>query len=672
MYVKFYYRDASGEVKEAAYDDLVHLLLYGKITVKTPFRRENDPEFTAIGRDPEFAQMLPELHGFINQMRYPFYSENFKILLCLTSVILTFLFLPSTIFRLIAVFFFVAVILFLPLGKYNSMQILSGEPQSFPLLLLPYLNCFGAPCLYGRQRQKIGLKASWTDYLLRGSFILIPILFWIPPATPAVDTMILAAEGFFFLLSFISGIRIWKTGKELIEKRKRISGLPPPVPQPFFMFKLKRNEMYHILKKKYGTREKGFCAMYKGMTFLLLSLLILFIPFYLFSFAEAACYQEKLQNAGYAVTYEDAYAHTYRKADAAKIDVSRKINEECLPSLFTAKEISPGYIAKAKDFLKSNRDNLELFQEMYEETGVREPGDAKKLDASMQEIPDYRRFHYLEDLIVMQAVFEKRPPQETLAKLDRLQQWITEDSFFYISGSLLRFMDYRLKQASAGELNEYLAYWNRQEKELPLKMKRKFNQSCPSLLTLTEDSNTFFPFSEYFRAKHLQARYEAIQTLAGREYADIKDHLKAYREKIRSFPNWLLTADENFKMESRYYADIRTVKTGIALQSYYRKYGKDAEKLSDLVPEFLPEIPRDPYTGQELKYRKGKMTHRFRSIVEKDNAFDTKIEDEKIQGVRVYSVGKDLVDDGGRNWNGGSKKETSDIAFTIVRGQIPK
>ncbi len=114
MYVKFYYRDASGEVKEAAYDDLVHLLLYGKITVKTPFRRENDPEFTAIGRDPEFAQMLPELHDFINQMRYPFYSENFKILLCLTSVILTFLFLPSTIFRLIAVFFFVAVILFLP------------------------------------------------------------------------------------------------------------------------------------------------------------------------------------------------------------------------------------------------------------------------------------------------------------------------------------------------------------------------------------------------------------------------------------------------------------------------------------------------------------------------------------------------------------------------------
>ena len=78
------------------------------------------------------------------------------------------------------------------------------------------------------------------------------------------------------------------------------------------------------------------------------------------------------------------------------------------------------------------------------------------------------------------------------------------------------------------------------------------------------------------------------------------------------------------------------------------------------MPEFLPEIPRDPYTGQELKYRKGKMTHRFRSIVEKDNAFDTKIEDEKIQGVRVYSVGKDLVDDGGRNWTMPVRSDFSD------------
>ena len=670
MYVKFHYRDASGEVKEAAYDDLIHLLLCGKITEETPFRRENDPEFTAIGKDPEFAKMLPELHHiFINPIRYFIASESFCILM-LILIIVTFLFLPSAIFRLVAGYLF-CILLFSPLHRYNSMQMLSGDSQSFPYLLLPYLSCFGAPCLCSRQSTEIGLRTLWTDYLLWGSFILIPILLWIPPAVPVVDAMLLITEGFFFLLWGISGIRAWKAVKELIGKRKR-GGSLPPVRQPFFTFRLKRNEMYHLLKKKYGTRKRGFRLSLEGICFFILSLLLLLIPFYLFSSLKAAYYQEKLRDAGCAVTYEDAYAHTYRKADAAKIDISQKINEECLPSLFTAKKISPGYIAKAKDFLKSNRDNLELFQEMFEKNGVREPGDAKKLDAIMQEIPDYRRFHYLEDLIIMQAVLEKCPPQETLAKLDRLQQWITEDSFFYISGSLIRFTDYRLKQASAGELNEYLAYWNRQEKELPLKMKRKFNQFCQSLLTLTEDSNTLFPFSEYFRAKHLQARYEAIQTLAGREYADIKDHLKAYRKKIRSFPNWLLTADENFKMESKYYADIRTVKTGIALQSYYRKYGKDAEKLSDLVPEFLPEIPRDPYTGQELKYRKGKMTHRFRSIVEKGNAFDTKIEDEKIQGVRVYSVGKDLVDDGGRNWNGGSKKETSDIAFTIVRGQIPK
>ena len=183
MYVKFHYRDASGEVKEAAYDDLIHLLLCGKITEETPFRRENDPEFTAIGKDPEFAKMLPELHHiFINPIRYFIASESFCILM-LILIIVTFLFLPSAIFRLVAGYLF-CILLFSPLHRYNSMQMLSGDSQSFPHLLLPYLSCFGAPCLCSRQSTEIGLRTLWTDYLLWGSFILIPILLWIPPAVP--------------------------------------------------------------------------------------------------------------------------------------------------------------------------------------------------------------------------------------------------------------------------------------------------------------------------------------------------------------------------------------------------------------------------------------------------------------------------------------------------------
>ena len=40
----------------------------------------------------------------------------------------------------------------------------------------------------------------------------------------------------------------------------------------------------------------------------------------------------------------------------------------------------------------------------------------------------------------------------------------------------------------------------------------------------------------------------------------------------------------------------------MACRSYKAKYGKYPEVLSDLVPEFLAELPRDPYDGEELRY----------------------------------------------------------------------
>ena len=39
-----------------------------------------------------------------------------------------------------------------------------------------------------------------------------------------------------------------------------------------------------------------------------------------------------------------------------------------------------------------------------------------------------------------------------------------------------------------------------------------------------------------------------------------------------------------------------------ACRSYKAKYGRYPETLSALVPEFLAEVPRDPYDGEELRY----------------------------------------------------------------------
>ena len=46
----------------------------------------------------------------------------------------------------------------------------------------------------------------------------------------------------------------------------------------------------------------------------------------------------------------------------------------------------------------------------------------------------------------------------------------------------------------------------------------------------------------------------------------------------------------------------RAFVVNMACRSYKAKYGKYPEVLSDLVPEFLAELPRDPYDGEELRY----------------------------------------------------------------------
>jgi hypothetical protein len=62
----------------------------------------------------------------------------------------------------------------------------------------------------------------------------------------------------------------------------------------------------------------------------------------------------------------------------------------------------------------------------------------------------------------------------------------------------------------------------------------------------------------------------------------------------------------------------------LARQLFKREKGQDPASLDQLVPEFLPAVPIDVYSGQPLKCKAGP------------------------QGPLIYSVGRDGVDDGGR------------------------
>jgi hypothetical protein len=70
----------------------------------------------------------------------------------------------------------------------------------------------------------------------------------------------------------------------------------------------------------------------------------------------------------------------------------------------------------------------------------------------------------------------------------------------------------------------------------------------------------------------------------------------------------------------------------IALRRYERRNGHLPEKLEDLVPEFIEEVPRDPFDDQPLRYS------RERRI--------------------LWAVGENLRDDGGSKKDRKSGEET--------------
>jgi hypothetical protein len=81
----------------------------------------------------------------------------------------------------------------------------------------------------------------------------------------------------------------------------------------------------------------------------------------------------------------------------------------------------------------------------------------------------------------------------------------------------------------------------------------------------------------------------------------------------------------------------RLMRVAYSIIRYRAKYSKDPTKLDDLVPEFLTHIPLDPFDGKPLRMKKG------------------------ATGVILYSVGPNLVDDGGVD----GKEDQGDIVFRV-------
>ncbi|MCP2519245.1 hypothetical protein NLC82_03475 [Candidatus Aminicenantes bacterium AC-335-A11] len=114
-------------------------------------------------------------------------------------------------------------------------------------------------------------------------------------------------------------------------------------------------------------------------------------------------------------------------------------------------------------------------------------------------------------------------------------------------------------------------------------------------------------------------------------YFKISKDLKYWEKKLENIPFYYILSrflipnfDTAYIREEITKAVILTAKAGIACKIYYNNYGRFPERLSELVPEILSEVPEDPFTGEPLIYRK------------------------TLAGFIVYSVGVNQKDDGGK------------------------
>ncbi|MHC4482198.1 MAG: hypothetical protein ACYSW4_01480 [Planctomycetota bacterium] len=97
------------------------------------------------------------------------------------------------------------------------------------------------------------------------------------------------------------------------------------------------------------------------------------------------------------------------------------------------------------------------------------------------------------------------------------------------------------------------------------------------------------------------------------------------------------------ELDIRAIAHLRTAQVAIAIQRYRLAAGKLPDNLSDLAPAYLDALPKDPFDGQDIRYRK----------------LET--------GFVVYSIGEDERDDGGKERRRKSRDKNYDITFIIER-----
>jgi hypothetical protein len=129
----------------------------------------------------------------------------------------------------------------------------------------------------------------------------------------------------------------------------------------------------------------------------------------------------------------------------------------------------------------------------------------------------------------------------------------------------------------------------------------------------------------------VQRHYESLKDVPTLSYYQIRERLEEHGRQINPLPWYcrvigglLPDYQSTFMKEATLEAMMLATKAGLACKIFKNKTGSYPESLEALVPEYLSEVPVDPFTGKPFVFRLS--------------------EDE----ILIYSLGSNGKDDAGR------------------------
>ncbi len=130
--------------------------------------------------------------------------------------------------------------------------------------------------------------------------------------------------------------------------------------------------------------------------------------------------------------------------------------------------------------------------------------------------------------------------------------------------------------------------------------------------------------------RHLQLVRTDIKASENDSLPGMLDEMQAVESRFETVPfayglahSLLPAAPRAAELHVESFALLRTARTALAVERYRLGNGRIPDGLAELVPEYLPELPQDPFDGNPIRY--GKLEN----------------------GYVVYSIGPDRKDDGG-------------------------